>query len=129
MALTADEIDHIYTQVALGTAKDDCPFELTEEGSAFWDELEPEIAQLREEGWEFQMLAPEVPDLPPWVAEAPEAKAPPPPPPPAETPAPAAEPGELASFWTESPPDGGGDVPSDADTGRPPPTDDDGEQA
>lgn len=120
MPVSAEEIEHIYTQVVLGTTKDACPFPLTDEGSAFWDKVEAEVAQLRERGAEFDSVPTEVPDLPPWVQQAPEASTSPPGP----------TGGELARTWVqerESPPAGTGDVPSDTSTGRPPPPDNDGE--
>jgi hypothetical protein len=83
MALDTEEIEHIYVQVMLGTPKDQYP-QLSEDGSRFWDELAAEVERRTAENPDIDWEAPdiELPTLPPWVAEAPEAPAAPPPPPP-----------------------------------------------
>jgi hypothetical protein len=123
----ADEAEHIYVQVVLGTPKDQAPFRLTPDGEAFWDQLAADVARMRSTNPDADFEAPsmEVPDLPPWVEQAPEAQ--PAPPAPATPPPAPAEGSELARTWVRARGEGDG-VSSATDTGRPPPPpDDDGE--
>ena len=73
MALDAGEISRIYTQVANGTAKADYPFPLSAEASAFWDQVERDVAGARAQGLTLEMIEVD-PDIAPWVADAPEAQ-------------------------------------------------------
>lgn len=71
MAVTSEQVDDMYTQIVLGRSKADYG-PLDPEASELWDRIAAEVDQADERGDIFQMLDPEWPDLPPWVAEAPQ---------------------------------------------------------
>lgn len=77
----AEQAQRIYVQIALGTSKADYPWPLDDEASVFWDEVEASVAAIRNRGDDLDIAeVTEIPDLPPWVKEAPAAPDTPPPP-------------------------------------------------
>lgn len=74
MAVSAEQIDDMYTQITLGRSKADYG-PLDPEASALWDRIAEEVALVADgHGDLLVMVDPEWSELPPWVVEAPEAR-------------------------------------------------------
>ena len=74
MAVDSELLQQMYVKIAAGGAKADFPGKLDPEASELWDRLEREVAALRLQGVGLEVPESEVPDIPGWVAEAPEAQ-------------------------------------------------------
>ncbi len=74
MVVEASEVQRMYVHIVAGVAKDDYPGSLSKEASVLWDQITREVEAIRQIGGGFEMVEIEVPDIPSWVAEAPEAK-------------------------------------------------------
>jgi hypothetical protein len=74
MAVDNELLQRMYVKIANGTAKADFPWKLDAEASEVWDRIEREVASLRAQGVGLEMTEIEVPDIPAWTAEAPEAQ-------------------------------------------------------
>jgi predicted ABC-type ATPase len=87
MAVSVELIDAMYTQIVLGTTKDGFAWPLTDEASALWDEIAADVAAHRDDGTLFEMVAPELGEVPRWLTEGPPGSPAPPAAPQAPTPA------------------------------------------
>jgi predicted ABC-type ATPase len=87
MTVSVELIDAMYTQIVLGTAKNDFAWPLSDEASALWDEIAADVAAHRDDGVLFDMVAPELGDVPRWLTEGPQGSPAPPPAPQAPSPA------------------------------------------
>ena len=61
--ISAQDIQRIYVQIGNGVAKSACPFELTPEMSTWWDRIEPEVADILDQGFELEVPEIELPDV------------------------------------------------------------------
>lgn len=72
----ADLVGRMIVQIALGTPKENFGEPLDADADALWDEMAAEVAEITTAGGGVETVAPEVPDLPDWIGDAPAAAEP-----------------------------------------------------